>query len=99
MDNITHTLTGLMMARAGLARKGERGATLVILLAANAPDIDVVVAGLPGGLRYLEYHRGYTHALLMAPVMALLALMIGHWIQKARLNWFNYGASLLAVLS
>ncbi|HEY4362038.1 MAG TPA: metal-dependent hydrolase [Bryobacteraceae bacterium] len=99
MDNVTHTLTGLMMARAGLARKGEHGATLVILLAANAPDIDVVVAGLPGGLRYLEYHRGYTHALLMAPVMALLALLLGYWIQRAKLDWFNYGASLLAVLS
>jgi inner membrane protein len=99
MDNITHTLTGLMMARAGLARKGERGATLVILLAANAPDIDVVMGAIPGSLSYLQYHRGYTHALAMAPVMAILPLLLAYWIQRATLDWHNYAASLLGVLS
>jgi inner membrane protein len=104
MDNITHTLTGLMMARAGLAHlgpdgKAERGATLVILLAVNAPDIDVVMGGIPGSLNYLQYHRGYTHALAMAPILAILPLLLAYWIQHAKLDWRNYTASLIGVLS
>jgi inner membrane protein len=98
MDNVTHTLTGLMMARAGLARKGERGATLLLLLAVNVPDIDVVL-GLPGNLNYLVFHRGYTHALALAPVMAILPVLLAHWIKGAALSWRGYGVSLIGVLS
>jgi inner membrane protein len=85
-----------MMARAGLAR--ERGATLVLLLAVNAPDIDVVL-GFPGTLNSLVFHRGYTHAFALAPVMAIFPVLIAHWIQGASLNKRNYIASLLGVLS
>lgn len=98
MDNVTHTLTGLMLARAGLARKGERGATLLLLLAVNAPDIDVIM-GLPGGLNYIQFHRGYTHSLALAPVVALLPVLLAHWIQGAALNWRGYGVALIGVLS
>ena len=42
MDNLTHTLTGLALSRAGLNRYYAR-AGLVLMLAANAPDIDVIV--------------------------------------------------------
>src|ERR1700733_9361787 len=64
MDNITHTLTGLMLARAGLGRTTPRGGSLMMMLAANAPDLDVFL-GLPGGLAYMEYHRGYAHSLFL----------------------------------
>jgi inner membrane protein len=59
MDNVTHTLFGLTLARTPLGRVG-RGATLALVLASNAPDIDIVsTAG--GALKYLEWHRGLTH--------------------------------------
>ena len=45
MDNITHSLTGLMLSRAGLNRISPE-ATWVLLLAANAPDIDEFLAML-----------------------------------------------------
>jgi inner membrane protein len=98
MDNITHTLTGLMMARAGLGRTTPRGGTLMMMLAANVPDIDVVF-GLPGGLAYMEYHRGYAHSLLLAPVMALIPLLLARWIRGASINWLSYLACVLGVLS
>ncbi len=41
MDNITHSLVGLMLARAGLEKTTPRG-TAMMVLAANAPDIDAV---------------------------------------------------------
>ena len=99
MDNVTHTLTGLMMARAGLAKTGERGATLAILLAANAPDMDVFWSGLPGGLRYFELHRGITHSLAAAPVLAIAPMLLARWLGKASMRWGTYVACLIGVLS
>ncbi|MGD0579488.1 MAG: metal-dependent hydrolase [Bryobacteraceae bacterium] len=74
MDNITHSLVGLMLARAGLNRLGAR-ATALVIIGANLPDIDVVTA-IAGRLKYLEYHRGWTHSFALAPVLALLPLPI-----------------------
>jgi len=98
MDNITHTLTGLMLARAGLGRTTPRGGSLMMMLAANAPDLDVFV-GLPGGLAYIEYHRGYAHSLLLAPAMAVIPLLLARWIRGASINWYSYLACLAGVLS
>jgi membrane-bound metal-dependent hydrolase YbcI (DUF457 family) len=59
LDNFTHTLFGLTMARTPLARAG-RGTTAALLLSSNAPDIDIVtLAG--GSVSYLRWHRGPTH--------------------------------------
>ncbi len=98
MDNLTHSLTGLMMARAGLGRTTERGGTLMLILAANTPDIDALF-GFPGSLAYLHYHRGNNHALAMAPVMAALPLLAAHWIRGASITWKTWFACLLGVLS
>lgn len=73
MDNVTHTLTGLMISRAGLGRAPR--AALMMIIAANIPDIDAV-SGLGGSLSYIEWHRSYTHSLLCAPLMAVIPLLI-----------------------
>ncbi len=62
MDNLTHSLFGLTLARTPLARAG-RGATAALLIASNAPDVDIV-ATAGGAVKYLEWHRGMTHGLL-----------------------------------
>jgi inner membrane protein len=85
MDNVTHTLTGLALARAGLNRFSPR-ATVLIVLAANAPDIDIVAA-FRGPLAYLEAHRGYTHSLLGLPVMALLPVLLVAGVFRQKLPW------------
>ena len=59
MDNITHSLFGWTLARAGLGRRVPY-ATATLILASNAPDIDIV-AGLRSGVDYLAVHRGPTH--------------------------------------
>ncbi len=41
MDNLTHTLTAVAISQTGLNRK-TRFATLTLILAANAPDIDML---------------------------------------------------------
>jgi len=59
LDNVTHTLFGATLARTPLGRAG-RGTTAALILASNAPDIDIV-ATAGGSLKYLEWHRGATH--------------------------------------
>src|SRR6188474_1359808 len=73
VDNLTHSLTGLMLSRAGL-NKVVPHAGWLLLMAANAPDIDVIsLIGGPG--TFLHYHRWITHAVVMLPVMATLPVL------------------------
>jgi inner membrane protein len=85
VDNITHTLTGLMLSRAGLNRISPE-ATWVLLLAANAPDIDVSSA-LGGSLIYLHYHRHLTHSLLLLPVLAAACVLAVRVVARRPIAW------------
>ncbi len=80
MDNLTHTLTGIVLSRAGLNRFVPR-ASWLLALASNAPDLDIVT-GLNGGLAYLHHHRGWTHALAFSPIVALAPLPIWAWLNR-----------------
>jgi inner membrane protein len=85
MDLLTHTATGLFLGRAGLKRWTPL-ATPILLLAANAPDIDVV--SLFGGpLNYLHYHRHLTHSLTALPVMALLTVLVVRVLARKPVRW------------
>lgn len=94
MDPLTHTAIGLFLSRAGLNRWTPH-ATPVLLLAANAPDIDILFAG-GGGLCYLQFHRHITHSLLLAPVLAVLALLV---VRAAGGRWLRWGPAFLAALA
>ncbi len=98
MDNITHSLTGLMLARAGLGRTSERGGTLMLVLAANAPDLDGL-ALFGGNGAYLDYHRGIMHSLALSPAMAVLPLLIARWIRGASFTWKTWVACWIGILS
>jgi inner membrane protein len=75
MDNLTHTLFGLTLARTPLGRSG-RGVTTALVLASNAPDIDIVMAAR-GNASYLQWHRGPTHGLLgVIALGAIVALLV-----------------------
>jgi inner membrane protein len=69
MDNLTHSLVGLAAAKAGLERLSP-GATIVCVLAANAPDLDIL-ATLGGKWFYLHHHRGITHSIVGTLALAL----------------------------
>ena len=82
MDNLTHTLFGATLGRAVLGRTG-RGTTATILLASNAPDIDIVTS-VGGGLNYLAWHRGPTHGPLGIIGLGMLcAVLVWLW-QRVR---------------
>jgi inner membrane protein len=98
MDNLTHTAIGLFLSRAGLGRWSPR-ATPIVILAANAPDIDVLSA-VGGGLNYLHYHRHFTHSLLAMPILALTVVLLVKLIGRKPVHWLGaLGAALIGVAS
>ena len=87
MEPVTHFLTGACLGRSG-ANRLTAYATLTMVLAAEAPDIDVFW-GLRGPVAGLEHHRGITHTFLGAPFMALLvtgAVWLWHRWRVRRAN-------------
>jgi inner membrane protein len=84
MDNVTHSLAGFALSRAGLGRMSA-GATTALVVGSNLPDIDAV-SGFFGSAAYLEQHRGLTHSIALMPVFALaLALALRLVFRQARL--------------
>jgi inner membrane protein len=82
MDNVTHTLFGLVLAKTGLERSTPK-ATLALLIGANLPDLDLL-AWFGGHISYLKYHRGFSHSLagvLCEAVLLAAILLLLHRIR------------------
>ena len=93
MDNITHSLVGLLLARTGLEKTTPHGIGMMVL-AANAPDIDAIFWF--GGMQtYLQWHRSYPHAFFFTPLVALLPMLLA----RVRFSWPAFLASLIGVFS
>jgi inner membrane protein len=75
MDNLTHSLIGLAAAKAGLERLSP-ATSAVCLLAANAPDSDIVSAFIGDRWTYLHHHRGITHSIIGTLTLSLLIPII-----------------------
>jgi len=86
MEPVTHFLTGACIGRAGLNRKTAY-ATLAAVLAAEAADMDVFW-GFGGPVDELKHHRGITHTLVAAPVVAGvivgLVALLHLWVERRR---------------
>ena len=73
MDSLTHGLLGLAV---GALRRSERDRAAVLVgcvLAAEIPDLDYFWPSGDAVLQTLRAHRGFTHSLLAAPLVALSA--------------------------
>jgi inner membrane protein len=75
VENLTHSLVGAALSKAGLEKKTVL-ATPALVVAANLPDIDIFASAI--GRNYLDFHRGITHSL---PGVAALsaALAAAFW--------------------
>lgn len=77
LDNLTHSLVGLAIAKAG-AERWTPHAAATLVLAANAPDIDVS-SYVAGPYFALAFRRGITHgwpALLVLPSLVAGAVLL-----------------------
>jgi inner membrane protein len=72
LEPLTHFLTGACLGRAGLNRKTAL-ATLTLTLATESPDIDML-AYFGGSVSGFAHHRGFTHSIIGAPLLAALIL-------------------------
>ena len=82
MDNVTHTLFGITLARTPLGRAG-RGTAAALILASNAPDVDAISLAR-GGASYMHWHRGPTHGPLGVVTLGLAcAVVVWGWERRA----------------
>jgi inner membrane protein len=86
MDNLTHSLVGLTAAKAGL-EKLSPGATTLCVLAANAPDLDIVVLAFGDRWTFLHHHRGITHAIVGVIALAIVLPLIFYGVDGL---WSRY---------
>ena len=112
MEPVTHFLTGACMSRAGFNRKSAF-ATLTMVLAAEAADLDVLWA-IKGPIAAFQHHRGITHTFVATPVVAAVTVgfvyLLSRWrgpsgqprILRSKLpvHWgYLFWIALLAALS
>jgi inner membrane protein len=87
MDNLTHSLVGLSLSKAGLERVSPY-ATTVCLLSANAADADSVALLFGDRWTLIHHHRGITHSIIgtiaIGLLVPLLVALIEQTIAKIR---------------
>ena len=88
MEPITHVLTSACISRATLKSKTALSmATMVI--AAEIADVDLLYS-LRGPVVGFQHHRGWTHSVLAAPLMAALSLaLVWVWYRLLRRKVVN----------
>ena len=94
MDPLTHFLTGACIARIGFNRRTAY-ATLVMTLAAEAPDLDTLWA-IRGPVSSFAHHRGWTHTLLGLPIDAAVVVgaiwLFDRWRTRRRPTTHTFSA-------
>jgi inner membrane protein len=98
VDSITHTLTGAVIARAIDDEKIGNWGTIAGLAIGFFPDTDFVL-GLFNRQFYLEYHRDFTHSLLLIPFYALFFSWVFVKISKRPSFWTFYKICFLVLVS
>jgi inner membrane protein len=98
MDTLTHTLTGGVIARAIDDKKIGNWGTIAGLAVGFFPDSDFVL-GLFNRQFYLQYHRDFTHSLLLLPFYALFFSWLFVKISKRRYFWSYFKVCLLVLIS
>lgn len=81
MENLTHSLVGLTLAKAGLERLSPF-ATTVCVVSANAADADIVTLLFGDRWTFLEHHRGITHSIIGTIGTGLLVALLAFGLER-----------------
>jgi inner membrane protein len=87
LDNLTHTLTGVLLGRAGLKRLTGR-ATAALVISSNLPDIDSFISPL-WGEPSIEAHRGFTHGvggMVVLPFFTVAIIMLWERLRQGKIS-------------
>lgn len=71
MEPITHALSGVVSSSLGIRQEFGSSGVIAFTAACISPDIDSFIS-LMGQDLYLIHHRGLTHSVVFAPILALL---------------------------
>lgn len=97
MDTLTHALSGALAARGTSALQAPPARQWAALSAAAFPDIDYALYWLAPE-HFLNWHRGLTHSLILAPVWAALLAALWARLRPQPRGWRAYfGACLLGL--
>ena len=80
MDPLTQASLGAAVAVAASARGQTRWAVFIGAVAGAAPDLDVLIRSSSDPLLGLQYHRHFSHALIMAPLIGLCIATLFKWL-------------------
>ena len=98
MDSLTHTITGAVIAEAIRDERLGKWGTYAGLAMGIFPDSDFVL-GLFDRQFYLEYHRDFTHSLLLIPFYALFFSWLFVRISRRDHFWSFYKICLPVLAS
>jgi inner membrane protein len=95
MDNVTHTLIGALIGETiarttkgdsrGLPSEVRRNLLVATsAIGSNLPDVDVFYSFIGGKINYLLQHRGYSHTIIGALLLAVATFAIARWILGRR---------------
>ncbi|MGQ9636283.1 MAG: metal-dependent hydrolase [Thermodesulfobacteriota bacterium] len=98
MDTLTHTLTGAVIAKAINDERIGHWGTLTGLAMGVFPDTDFVL-GLFNYQFYLQYHRDFTHSLILIPFYSFFFSWVFTKISKRPHFWSFFKISLLVLIS
>lgn len=98
MDTLTHVLTGAVIAKAIHDEKLGKWGTISGLAMGLFPDSDFIL-GLFNHQFSIQYHRDFTHSILLAPLYALVFSWLFVKISRRPYFWSFYKICLPVLLS
>ncbi|MDZ4815816.1 MAG: metal-dependent hydrolase [Verrucomicrobiota bacterium] len=82
MDNLSHGLVGLAVGSVVFRKHLGTPAIWLSLVAAEVPDLDILLHSDSDPLFFIKYHRHFTHSLVVGIVISLLVAL--PWILKSK---------------
>ncbi len=90
MDTLTQAALGAAVAQAGFAKRLGGKAVVAGALLGVLPDVDIISSAF-GPWASMVHHRGITHSLLFAPLMAPVLGWVLWRLNKRHDQWWRWG--------
>jgi inner membrane protein len=91
MDSLTQIVLGAAVGEAILGKRVGNKAIFYGAIAGTIPDLDVLVSNFTDTVTGIEWHRGFSHSIVFAVLMApILGYAVSKLERKARANWKHW---------